>query len=105
MAFVLSEKGKAESQLNGALSKFLLVVENYPDLKANQNFLSLQEELTTTENKVGFARQFYNDEVLKFNTKIESVPTNIIAGMFGFKQSDFFEIEEPKEREVPKVKF
>jgi LemA protein len=101
----VADKGKAESQLSGALSKFQLVVENYPDLKANQNFLSLQEELTTTENKVGFSRQFYNDEVLKFNTKIESVPTNIIAGMFGFKQSDFFEIEEPTERKVPKVKF
>jgi len=101
----VADKSKAESQLSGALNRFQLVVENYPDLKANQNFLSLQEELTTTENKVGFARQFYNDQVLQFNTKIESVPTNIIAGMFGFKQSDFFEIETPAEREVPKVKF
>ena len=101
----MADKGKAESELSGALSKFQLVVENYPDLKANQNFLSLQEELTTTENKVGFSRQFYNDQVLQFNTKIESFPTNIMAGMFGFKQSDFFEIETPAEREVPKVKF
>jgi LemA protein len=83
----------------------MLVVENYPDLKANQNFLALQEELTTTENKVGFSRQFYNDQVLQFNTRIESVPTNIIANMFGFKQAEFFEIETPAEREVPKVKF
>ena len=104
-ANTVAEKGKAESQLNDALSRLLLVVENYPDLKANQNFLALQEELTTTENKVSFSRQFYNDQVLLFNTKIESVPTNIIAGMFNFKQAEFFEIEEPKEREAPKVKF
>ncbi len=101
----VAEKGKAEGQLNEAISRFLLVVENYPDLKANQNFLALQEELTTTENKVSFSRQFYNDQVLKFNTRIESVPTNVIAGMFNFKQSEFFEIEAPTEREVPKVKF
>jgi LemA protein len=104
-ANTVAEKGKAEGQLNDALSRLLLVVENYPDLKANQNFLALQEELTTTENKVSFSRQFYNDQVLLFNTKIESVPTNIIAGMFNFKQAEFFEIEEPKEREAPKVKF
>jgi LemA protein len=104
-ANTVADKSKAESELSGALSRFQLVVENYPDLKANQNFLSLQEELTTTENKVGFSRQFYNDQVLKFNTKIESFPTNIMAGMFGFTQADFFEIETPSEREVPKVKF
>jgi len=83
----------------------MLVVENYPDLKANQNFLSLQEELTSTENKVSFARQFYNDQVLTFNTKVESVPTNIIAGMFNFKQAEFFEIENTEERKAPKVQF
>jgi LemA protein len=80
-------------------------VENYPDLKASQNFLALQEELTTTENKVGFARQFYNDQVQQFNTRIESVPTNIIANMFNFKQAEFFEIEVAAEREAPQVKF
>jgi len=101
----VAEHGKAESRLNSALSRFLMVVENYPDLKANQNFLALQEELTSTENKVSFARQFYNDQVMKFNTRIESVPTNIIANMFGFKPAEFFEIEAPEEREVPKVKF
>jgi LemA protein len=101
----VAEQGKAESQLSSALGQFMVVVENYPDLKANQNFLALQEELTTTENKVGFSRQFYNDQVLQFNTRIESVPTNIIAGMFGFKQAEFFEIEVAAEREVPKVKF
>lgn len=101
----VAEQGKAEGQLTEALGKFMLVVENYPDLKANQNFLALQEELTTTENKVSFSRQFYNDQVLQFNTRIESVPTNIIANMFGFKQAEFFEIEVATEREVPKVKF
>jgi LemA protein len=98
-------QGKAEGQLNEAISRFLVVVENYPDLKASQNFLALQEELTTTENKVGFARQFYNDQVQQFNTRIESVPTNIIANMFNFKQAEFFEIEVAAEREAPQVKF
>jgi LemA protein len=101
----VAESAKAEGQLSEALSKFMLVVENYPDLKASQNFLALQEELTTTENKVGFARQFYNDQVQQFNTRIESVPTNILANMFGFKQSEFFQIEVAGEREVPQVKF
>ncbi len=101
----VADQAKAEGELNNALSRFMLVVENYPDLKASQNFLALQEELSSTENKVGFARQFYNDQVQAFNTKIESVPTNIIAGMFNFKQAEFFEIETPAEREVPKVQF
>jgi len=101
----VADQAKAEGELNNALSKFMLVVENYPDLKASQNFLSLQEELSSTENKVGFARQFYNDQVQTFNTKIESVPSNIIAGMFNFKQAEFFEIEAPAEREAPKVQF
>jgi LemA protein len=100
-----AEQGKAEGQLNEAISRFLVVVENYPDLKASQNFLALQEELTTTENKVGFSRQFYNDQVQQFNTRIESVPTNIIANMFNFKQAEFFEIEVAAEREAPQVKF
>jgi LemA protein len=80
-------------------------VERYPDIKANQNFLSLQEELTSTENKVGFARTFYNDQVRGFNTKIQSIPDNIIAGMFNFKEAEYFEIEEPAQRETPQVKF
>ncbi len=101
----VSEQGQAEGKLSGALSRFFLVVENYPDLKANQNFLALQEELTSTENKVSFARQYYNDEVLKYNTKIQSFPTNMMAGMLGFQESDFFEIETPEEREAPQVKF
>lgn len=97
--------GKAEGALGEALSKFFLVVENYPDLKANQNFLALQEELSSTENKVSFARQFYNDSVMKYNTGLESFPANIIAGMFRFEKSEFFEIQVAAEREVPKVQF
>jgi LemA protein len=101
----VGEASKTEGALQGALSKFYLVVENYPDLKANQNFLSLQEELTSTENKVGFARQFYNDEVMKYNTKVETFPTNIVANMFNFAKESFFELESPAERAVPKVSF
>ena len=101
----VANQAKAEGELNHAISKFMLVVENYPDLKASQNFLSLQEELSSTENKVSFSRQFYNDQVLVLNTKVESVPTNIIAGMFGFKQAEFFEIEDSEERKAPKVQF
>ena len=101
----VGEQAKAEGKLQGALNRFFLVVENYPDLKASQNFMQIQEELTSTENKVGFARQFYNDQVLKYNTRCESVPTNMVANMFGFKKSEFFEIETPSEREVPKVEF
>ncbi len=96
---------KAEGALSDAMSKFFLVVENYPDLKANQNFLALQEELSSTENKIGFARQFYNDQVLSFNNKIQSVPTNIVAGMFNFQASEFFQVESAEEKAVPKVSF
>lgn len=101
----VKDKSQAESGLSGALSNFMLVVENYPDLKANQNFLALQEELTSTENKISFARQSYNDSVLFFNNKIQMFPSNIIASMFNFTESDFFELEDVKEREVPKVSF
>lgn len=101
----VGDTAKAEGALQGALSKFYLVVENYPDLKANQNFLALQEELTSTENKVGFSRQFYNDQVMQYNNRCESVPTNIVANLFGFQKSEFFELESPAERAVPKVSF
>ena len=101
----VGDRSKAEGQLGQALSSFFLVVENYPDLKANTNFLALQEELTSTENKIGFARQFYNDQVLHLNNKTQMFPSNIVAGMFGFKEEEFFEIEEAAEREVPKVSF
>ncbi len=101
----VGSKGAAETQLSGALSKFMLVVENYPDLKANQNFLALQEELTSTENKIAFSRQSYNDAVLFFNNKIQMFPSNLIANMFSFTEEEFFEIEDATEREAPKVKF
>jgi len=101
----VGEQAKAESGLNQALSSFFVVAENYPDLKANQNFLALQEELTSTENKIGFARQAYNDQAMQFNNTIEMFPGNIVAGMFSFKQAEFFEIEEAAERAVPKVSF
>jgi LemA protein len=104
-AHTVAEAGKAEGALGEALSKFMLVVENYPDLKANQNFLALQEELTSTENKIAFSRQGYNDQVLFFNNKIQMFPSNIMAGMFNFTKRDFFEIEKPEEREAPKVSF
>jgi LemA protein len=99
------DKSAAEAQLSGAISRFMLVVENYPDLKANQNFLALQEELTSTENKISFARQAYNDAVLFFNNKIEMFPSNVVAGMFNFRPQEFFEVEETAQREAPKVQF
>jgi len=104
-AKTVSEASKAEGALGEALSKFLLVVENYPDLKANQNFLSVQEELTSTENKISFARQSYNDQVLFFNNKIQVFPSNVVANIFNFGKRDFFELESKAEREVPKVSF
>lgn len=104
-AGTVSEKSKAEKDLSGTMSNFFLAVENYPDLKANQNFLSLQEELSSTENKIAFARQNYNDQVLSFNNKIQMFPSNIVAGMFNFTPEVFFELEDKKEKEVPKVNF
>ncbi len=101
----VADSSKAEGALGQALSNFMLVVENYPDLKANQNFLALQEELTSTENKISFARQSYNDQVLFFNNKTQMFPSNIVANMFSFAKRDFFEIENAAEREVPKVNF
>lgn len=99
------EASGAEQGLSGALGQFFLVVERYPDLKANQNFLSLQEELSSTENKIGFARQFYNDQVMRYNIRIQSVPANIVAGTFRFTQTELFELEVEAEREVPEVRF
>jgi LemA protein len=104
-AGTVAEKGAAESQLTQALSRFLVSVEAYPDLKANQNFLALQEELTSTENKIAFARQSYTDAVNFYNNKIEMFPSNVVAGMFNFRPETFFEIEEPAQREAPKVSF
>ena len=97
--------GQAESQLNGALSRLLMVAEAYPDLKANQNMMALQEELTSTENKVSFARQGFNDAVTSYNIAREVFPAVLFAGMFGFREGQLLEIENPKEREAPKVQF
>jgi LemA protein len=99
------ERGKAEGELSSALARLLAVAENYPDLKANQNFLALQEELTSTENKISFSRQFYNDSVLRYNNKTQMFPSNIVAGMFSFRVGEFFETAAPAEREAPKVSF
>ena len=82
-----------------------MVVERYPDLKASQNFMQIQEELTTTENRVAFSRQAYNDQVMFYNTKIQSIPANFVAGISGFKPEEMFELEDAAEREVPEVKF
>ena len=101
----VSERAQAEQQLTQALHNFFVVVENYPDLKANQNFLALQEELTSTENRISFARQAYNDTVMNFNNAIQMFPTNIVGAMFGFKEQSFFELENVAERAVPKVSF
>ena len=101
----VGEKAQAEGLLSGALGQLRVQVENYPDLKANQNFLALQEELTSTENKISYARQSYNDQVLFYNNKIQMFPSNVIAGMFNFKQEEFFQVEDAKEKEVPKVSF
>jgi len=98
-------RAKVEGELSSALSRLLAVAEAYPDLKANQNFLALQEELTSTENKIGFARQFYNDSVLRYNNQTQVFPSNIVAGMFGFKAEEFFETTSEVEREAPKVSF
>jgi len=99
------ERAKAEGELSSVLSRLLAVVENYPDLKANQNFLALQEELASTENKISFSRQFYNDSVLRYNNQTQVFPSNILASMFGFKASEFFEVTLAAEREAPKVSF
>ncbi len=101
----VEQQARAEGELSAALGRLMVVVEQYPDLKANQNFLALQEELTSTENKIGFSRQSYNDNVMVYNTRVETFPANVMAGMFGFKQEPFFEIENAAERAVPQVKF
>lgn len=98
-------RSKAETELSSALARLLAVVENYPDLKANQNFLALQEELASTENKISFSRQYYNDSVLRFNNQTQMFPSNIVASMTGFKASEFFELAVAEEREAPKVSF
>jgi LemA protein len=101
----MSSLGAAEAQVSGALGRLFALAESYPDLKANQNMLALQEELTSTENKVAFARQAFNDSVMSYNTQREQFPASLIAGMGGFFPAQLFEIESPKEREAPRVSF
>jgi LemA protein len=101
----MTSLGAAEGQLSGALGRLFALAESYPDLKANQNMLALQEELTSTENKVAFARQSFNDAVMSYNTQVERFPASIVAGMGGFTQAQLFELESPKEREAPRVAF
>jgi len=95
----------AENMLSSTLRSLFAVTENYPDLKANTNMLALQEELTSTENKISFARQHYNDTVMKYNNACEQFPGSVIAGMFAFKLAEFWEVEDPEERKSVKVQF
>lgn len=103
-ASTVEETSAADNQLTGALKTLFAVAENYPDLKANSNFQELQAELTDTEDKISYARQFYNDIVLKYNNACQQFPSNLIAGIFGFKEETFFQTPE-SERAVPEVKF
>ncbi len=101
----VKNQAEAENFLTGALKQLFALSESYPDLKANQNFSQLQEELTSTENKIAFARQHYNDSSAIYNTARQKFPNSIVAGMFNFKEQDFFELAEPEARETPKVEF
>jgi len=101
----IKDKAQAENFLTSTLRSLFAVVENYPNLKADSQMLSLQEELTNTENRISFARQYYNDEVTRFNTKLETFPSNLIAGWFGFQKEELFELEERAQKEPPQVKF
>ena len=101
----VAEKATLDNQLSDALKTIMAVAENYPDLKANQNFSELQEELRNTENKISFSRQFYNDTVTMYNTKLEVVPSNIIASMFKFKPKELFEVENEEVKKNVKVDF
>jgi len=104
-ASTVKDQGVAENQLSGALKTLFAVAENYPELKANQNFLMLQEELSGTESKIAYARQFYNDQVMLFNQRQQVFPSNLIANMFGFKEREYFELEQPAAKEPVKVQF
>jgi LemA protein len=106
-AGTVGERAQAENMITGALKTLFAVAENYPDLKANQNFLMLQEELSGTESKIAFARQFYNDSVMTYDNSRQKFPGNIVAGMFSgkFPDKEYFEVEAPAEREAPKVQF
>ena len=101
----VKERADAENFLSSTLKSLFAVSEAYPDLKANQNFLQLQEEVASTENKIAFSRQFFNDSTMLYNTRIESFPVNLIAGIFHFARRDFFEVGSEAERAAPQVKF
>ena len=103
-ASTTEDKMKASGEITNALNKLFALSEAYPDLKANSNFMSLQNDLKDTEDKISAARQFYNDTVLTYNNKVETIPSNIVANIGGFKKGEFFQIDE-KEKETPKVKF
>jgi len=104
----VAEQAQAENALSGTLKTLFAVAESYPDLKANQNFLALQEELTATENRIGFARQHYNDVVSNYNTSLQTFPSNVLGGMFGFRAAEFFKLDAAEAAAVqkaPQVKF
>jgi len=101
----VKEQGQAENMLAGTLKSLFAVAENYPELKANQNFMMLQEELAGTESKIAYSRQFYNDTVMRFNTKQQVFPSNIIANLFSFGEREYFEIDEAEAKEPVEVKF
>lgn len=104
-ASTVGEKAELDNQLSGALKTIMAVSENYPDLKANQNFATLQEELRSTENKISYARQFYNDSVTMYNTKLQVVPTNIIASMFNFTPEELFKTSSEEAKQNVKIDF
>lgn len=104
-ASTVGEKAELDNQLSGTLKTIMAVTENYPDLKANQNFTQLQEELRSTENKISYSRQFYNDSVTMYNTKLQVFPTNIIAGMFNFTAADLFKTTSEEAKQNVKVDF
>ena len=104
-AGTVAEQGQAENMLTGALKSLFAVAEAYPELKANENFMMLQEELSGTESKIAYSRQFYNDSVMSYNTGIQSFPANLISPMFGFAPREYFEIEVAEMREAPAVSF
>lgn len=101
----MQELAGAENVLTQALGRLFALSEAYPDLKANQNMMQLSEELTSTENRVAFARQAFNDAVMHYNNRRETFPTNLLAGMFGFQPAALFEVDDPEQREVPRVSF
>jgi LemA protein len=101
----IEERAKIENALTQSLRSLLALAEAYPDLKANQGFIALQEELASTENKIGFSRQYYNDAAMRYKNRVEMFPGNLVAGMFNFRTEPFFQMEEPGDRAVPQVKF